>query len=193
MDYHSWRWRSFRNSLFCQIEKSLYCQHVCSCLCQCGGGGGVIWRSVRGVKRTFWDLIRDICIGTFCRPSGTSMCLRKRLKVQRPLLFPVSFKYQRSETEREIDEESTSQGMMKPHPSPSLALPLACAWLTVGVKITLEWCLLCHWLTLSRIMDNHHRNRRAAHWCCGVPQWGRRVEVRLFGCHHQWDDMLTDV
>lgn len=55
------------------------------------------------------------------------MDLRKRQRVRRPFLFPVSFKYQMSETEREIDEESTSQGMMKPHPSPSLALPLACS------------------------------------------------------------------
>lgn len=52
--------------------------------------------------------------------------------------------------------------------SPSLALSHA----TVEVKITIELCLLCHWLTLSRIMDNHHRKRRAAHWSAGIPQWG---------------------
>lgn len=105
------------------------------------------------------------------------------------------FKHERSQTERERERRRADQsrGWWSFHPSPSLALPLACTWLTVGVKITLEWCLLCHWLTLSRIMDNHHTNRRAAHWCRGVPRWGGGVEVSLFGCHHHWDDMLTDV
>lgn len=82
--------------------------------------------------------------------------------------------------ERERDKEATIQWLME-----LSALPLTCTWPTGGVKITLEWCLLCHWPTLSRIMDNHHRNHRAAHWRCGVPRWGKGVEVTLFGCHHQ--------
>lgn len=53
-------------------------------------------------------------------------------------------------------------------PSELLSLSLTCMWLTVGLKITLEWCLLCHSVTLFRIMDNHQRSLRAAHWSNGI-------------------------
>lgn len=62
---------------------------------------------------------------------------------------------------------------MKLSPSLPVTCPLSHMCVaTVEVKITIELCLLCHWLTLSRIMDNHHRKCRAAHWSAGVPPWG---------------------
>lgn len=48
-------------------------------------------------------------------------------------------------------------------------------WSTVGLKKKKHFGMvraLSHWLTLSRIIDNHHWSRRAAHGCCGVPKWG---------------------
>lgn len=126
MDYHSWQWRSFSNSLFflkikirvCICSKCVFV-HACVSLgwnLEVSGGneGRVLWSNPRYLYgRIFYVglLVIPHILGSGweCSDLSCSWCL---------------FKHERSQTEREGERETKSrpeQGMMKLSP-----LPITC-------------------------------------------------------------------